>query len=346
MVAESFGRTRHGEPVTRYTLARGPLRMQVIDYGAVVTRLEVPDRAGRLANVVLGLDGLDGYETVSPHLGAVAGRFANRIAGGRFDLDGRTYRLPVNEPPNTLHGGPAGFAHRIWHATAAEADRLVLARRSADGEMGFPGNLDVEVTYSLPEDGLVRIDYRAWTDRPTVLNLTNHSYFNLGGEGTGDVLGHAVSTAADAFLPIDPTGIPTGEIRGVAGTPLDFREATALGDRIRAGDPQIVRAKGYDHCFVLRGESGTLRPAATCEDPLSGRRLEVATTQPGLQLYTGNTLDGTLVGPAGRTYRSGDGVCFETQGFPDAPNRPDFPSCILRPGQTFAAATTWLFSAA
>lgn len=345
MRAESFGRTRDGAPVTRYTLERGPLRLQVIDYGAVVTRLEVPDRAGQVANVVLGLDALDGYETVSPHLGAVAGRFANRIAGGRFALDGRTYRLPVNEPPNTLHGGPEGFAHRLWHATEAGAGRLVLARRSPDGEMGFPGNLDVAVAYSLPEDGLVRIDYAARTDAPTVLNLTNHSYFNLAGEGAGDVFGHRVAIAADAFLPIDPTGIPTGEIRAVTGTPLDFRAAAALGARIRAGDPQLVRAKGYDHCFVLGGEAGTLRPAATCQDPASGRRLAVATTQPGLQLYTGNTLDGTLVGPSGRTYRSGDGVCFETQGFPDAPNRPHFPSCVLRPGETFTATTTWLFSA-
>ncbi|GJD88959.1 Aldose 1-epimerase [Methylobacterium hispanicum] len=346
MAGEGFGRTRDGEPVTRYTLERGPLRLQVIDYGAVVTRLEVPDRVGRRANVVLGLDTLAGYERLSPHFGAVAGRFANRIANGRFDLDGHTYHLPVNEPPNTLHGGPEGFAHRPWRATAAEADRLVLARRSPDGEMGFPGTLDVEVAYSLPEDGLVRIDYAARTDRPTVLNLTNHSYFNLAGEGAGDVLGHAVAVEADAFLPIDATGIPTGEVRAVAGTPLDFRAPEALGARIRAGDPQIVRGKGYDHCFVLRGEAGTLRPAATCHDPASGRLLAVATTLPGLQLYTGNTLDGTLVGPSGRTYRAGDGVCFETQGFPDAPNHPGFPSCVLRPGERFTATTTWRFSAA
>ena len=346
MVGEAFARTAGGEPVTRFTLTRGPLRMQVIDYGAIITRLEVPDRAGRRANVVLGLDALAGYETVSPHLGAVAGRFANRIAGGRFSLDGRTVVLPVNDPPNTLHGGPEGFAKRLWHAESAAPDRLVLTRRSGDGEMGFPGNLDVRVTYSLPEDGLVRIDYAAWTDRPTVLNLTNHSYFNLAGEGAGDVFGHEVRIFADAFTPTDAVQIPTGEIRAVAGTPLDFREATALGARIREGDPQIVRAKGYDHNFVLRGEAGTLRPAAVCRDPVSGRQLAVATTQPGLQLYSGNTLDGTLAGPSGRTYRSGDGVCFETQGFPDAPNQPGFPSTVLRPGERFAAATTWRFSAA
>lgn len=345
MAGEAFGRTRDGEPVTRYTLARGALRLQVIDYGAIVTRLEVPDRAGRTANVVLGLDALQGYETVSPHFGAVAGRFANRIAGGRFPLDGRIVALPVNDPPNTLHGGPEGFAKRLWRAEAVEETRLVLARRSCDGEMGFPGNLDVSVTYSLPEDGMVRIDYAAWTDRPTVLNLTNHSYFNLAGEGAGDVLGHEVRLFADAFTPTDAVQIPTGEIRPVAGTPFDFREAVPLGARIREADPQLVRAKGYDHNLVLRGAAGTLRPAAVCRDPGSGRVLEVATTQPGLQLYTGNTLDGTLVGPSGRTYRSGDGVCFEAQGFPDAPNRPDFPSAVLRPDERFAAVTTWRFSA-
>ncbi len=346
MQGERFGETADGEAVTRYTLARGALRLQVIDYGAVVTRLEVADRAGRSANVVLGLDALAGYETVSPHLGAVAGRYANRIAGGRFVLDGETYQLPVNDPPNTLHGGPRGFARRLWRVEAAEATRLVLARRSPDGEMGFPGDLDVRVTYSLPEEGCLQIDYAARTDRPTVLNLTNHSYFNLAGEGAGDVLGHEVRLFAAAFTPVDATGIPTGEIRSVAGTPFDFREAAALGARIRAGDPQIVAMKGYDHNFVLDGVPGRLRPAATCRDPVSGRRLDVATTAPGLQLYTGNTLDGTLVGPSGRTYRAGDGVCFETQGFPDAPNRPGFPSAVLRPGEPFASKTVWRFSAA
>ncbi|GJE58764.1 aldose epimerase family protein [Methylobacterium trifolii] len=344
MAGESFGRTADGRAVTRFTLVRRPLRVQVIDYGAVVTAIETPDRAGAIANVALCLDGVRGYETVSPHLGALAGRYANRIAKGLFRIDGHDYRLPVNDPPNTLHGGVTGFSKRLWRVERADATSLALTRRSLDGEEGFPGNLDVRVVYSLPEDGTLRIAYGARTDRPTVLNLTNHSYFNLGGEGSGDVMGHVVELAADAYLPTDATQIPTGEIRPVAGTPFDFRNATPLGARIRDGDPQIVRAKGYDHTFVLRGQAGHLRPAASCVDPTSGRRLDVATTLPAVQLYTGNTLDGTLVGSSGRTYRSGDGVCFETQGFPDAPNQPNFPSAVLRPDEHFESATTYRFS--
>lgn len=344
MMAETFGMTRAGETVTRYTLARGDLRIQVIDYGAVVTAIEVPDREGRRANVVLALDAVEGYETVSPHFGAIAGRFANRIAKGRFTLDGTTYALPINEPPNTMHGGPEGFAKRLWQAVDVDATRVALRRRSRDGEEGFPGALDVVVVYSLPEPGTLRVDYRAVTDRPTVLNLTNHSYFNLAGEGTGDVMGHIVQVFADAYAPTDATQIPTGVLAPVAGTPFDFREPVALGARIREGHEQIVLAGGYDHTFVLRGPAGTLRPAASCLCEASGRRLDVATTQPALQLYSGNNLDGSLVGPSGCTYRSGDGVCFETQGFPDAPNHPNFPSTVLRPGETFTSSTIYRFS--
>ena len=346
MAAEVFGRTAEGQTVTRHVLARGGLRVHVIDFGAVITAIEVPDRDGSGANVVLGLDTLAGYETVSPSFGAVVGRYANRIAGGRFSLDGHTYRLPVNQGPNTLHGGDRNFGKRLWRVDEADGTSLVLTRRSPDGEEGFPGNLDVRMRYSLPEDGVLRIDYGATTDRPTILNLTNHSYFNLAGEGTGSVLGHVVRLEADAFTPTDATQIPTGAIRPVAGTPFDFRTPHPLGDRIRVGDPQLAIAKGYDHTFVLRGAAGTLRPAATCIDPGSGRRLDVATTQPALQLYTGNNLNGTLIGPSGRIYRSGDGVCFETQGFPDAPNQPAFPSAVLRPGEVFEAATTFRFSVA
>lgn len=344
MTPALFGHTSAGEAVARHALVRGTMRVEIITYGGAITAIEVPDREGRSANVVLALGSVEAYERSSPHFGAVTGRYANRIGGGRFSLDGTTYALPINAPPNTLHGGSAGFGKRNWQVAAADATRLALARRSPDGEEGFPGNLDVEVVYSLPEDGTLRIDYRAWSDQPTVVNLTNHSYFNLAGEGAGDVFGHAVAVFADDFTPTDATQVPTGEIRPVAGTPFDFREATPLGMRIRAGDPQIVIAKGYDHNFVLRGPAGILRPAATCLDPGSGRRLEVATTQPGLQLYTGNNLDGTLVGPSGRTYRSGDGVCFETQAFPDAPNRPDFPNTVIRPGQRFVSSTVFRFS--
>ncbi|MDP4026717.1 aldose epimerase family protein [Methylobacterium sp. NEAU 140] len=343
---EVFGRTADGRIVRRHTLERGSLRVQVIDLGAAITAIETPDRAGRRANVVLGLDSVGGYETLSPSFGAIVGRYANRIAGGRFSLDGHTYRLPTNDGPNTLHGGPENFVRRLWRVEAVGADRLDLAYRSPDGEEGFPGNLDVHVAYSLPEDGVLRIDYAAWTDRPTVLNLTNHSYFNLAGEGSGSVLDHVVQLDADAFTPTDAAQVPTGEIRPVAGTPFDFRAPHALGVRIRTGDPQLAFAKGYDHNFVLRGEAGRLRPAATCHDPASGRRLAVATTQPALQLYTGNNLDGTLIGPSGRIYRSGDAVCFETQGYPDAPNQPAFPAAVLRPGERFTARTEFRFSAA
>ena len=339
-----FGHMADGQAVTRHVLSRRDLRVSIIDFGAIVTAIEVPDRTGRTANVVLGLDTLVGYETVSPSFGAVVGRYANRIGGGRFSLDGHSYRLPVNEGPNTLHGGPRNFGKQLWRVAHVDGTSLTLARRSPDGEEGFPGTLDVQVRYSLPGDGVLRLDYAATTDRPTVLNLTNHSYFNLAGEGAGSVLGHVVQLAADAYTPTDATQIPTGEIRPVDGSPFDFRTPHRLEARIRDGDRQLAIAKGYDHTFVLRGPVGTLRPAATCIDPDGGRRLDVSTTQAALQLYTGNTLDGTLIGPSGRIYRSGDGVCFETQGFPDAPNRPNFPSAVLRPGETFAASTEFRFS--
>ena len=346
MAGETFGTTADGETVTRFTLARGALRVQVLDYGGVVTAIETPDRTGRAANVVLGLDAVAGYETKSPHFGGLIGRFANRIANGRFAIDGHVYSLPINEPPNAMHGGPRGFDRRMWRVESADDERLTLARRSPDGEEGFPGNLDVSVTYGLPEDWTLRIDYRAQADRPTVLNLTHHGYFNLAGEGAGDVMGHVVTIPADAVLETDATQVPTGRLRPVAGTAFDFRAGMALGRRIREGDKQLVIAKGYDHCFVLGRADGHLRPAATCIEPKSGRRLDVATTLPGLQLYTGNNLDGTLVGPGGRAYRSGDAVCFETQAFPDAPNHPGFPSAVLRPGERFASTTTYRFSAA
>ncbi|MBE7244988.1 MAG: galactose mutarotase [Actinomycetospora chiangmaiensis] len=346
MPAEPFGRTADGHTVARHVLSRDSLSVAIIEFGAAVTAITAPDQVGRMANVVLGLDTLKGYETVSPSFGAIVGRYANRIAGGRFSLDGHRYQLPINEGPNTLHGGPRNFGTRLWRTEDADATHLVLSRRSPDGEEGFPGNLDVRVTYSLPADGVLRIDTTAVTDRPTILNLTNHSYFNLAGEGAGSVLGHEVQIEADAFAPTDATQIPTGALQSVAGTPFDFRTLRSLAARIRTGDPQLAYAKGYDHTFALRGPAGTLRPAATCIDPGSGRRLDVWTTQPALQLYSGNNLDGTLIGPSGRIYRSGDGVCFETQGFPDAPNHPNFPSAVLRPGEVFAAATEFRFSVA
>jgi len=343
MKPEPYGRTKDGHAVTRHTLARGRLAVQILDYGGVVTRIAVPDRDGARANVVLGAADLAGYEASDAHFGALIGRFANRLAGGRFTLDGRTYDLPRNEGPNTMHGGPRGFDRKVWRVEAATDTSLTLAIRSPDGDEGFPGTLDVRVTYSLPDDETLAIAYAAETDRPTVLNLTNHSYFNLAGEGAGSALDHRVTVAADAFLALDEHQIPTGERRPVAGTPFDFRAATALGARIRTADPQLIRAKGYDHTFVLREGDG-LRLAATAYDPGSGRHLTVATTQPGLQLYTANMLDGTVTGSGGGLYRAGDAVCFEAQGFPDAPNHPDFPSTTLRPSERFAALTTYRFT--
>ena len=343
MQARPFGRTKTGEAVTAHTLAAGPLRVEILDYGGIVRSVEAPDRAGRVANVVLGAVDLAGYEASDAHFGAIIGRYANRIAGGRFRLDGRDYRLPTNEGRNTMHGGPEGFDRRVWRVDDAESDRLVLAYRSPDGEQGFPGNLDVTVTYRLAPDGTLSIDYSAATDRPTILNLTNHSYFNLAGEGAGDALGHVVRIAADAVLETDAEQIPTGLVSSVAGTPFDFRVPTALGARIRTAHPQLAVAHGYDHTYVLGGD-GTLAEVAWAYDPASGRRLTVATTQAALQLYTANMLDGTVTGSGGGLYRAGDAVCFEAQAYPDAPNHPGFPNTVLRPDEAFRATTTYRFS--
>lgn len=345
MAPEPYGRTRTGEAVTRYTLSSPLLRVQILDYGGIVARIEAPDRTGSAANVVLGAADLAGYEASDAHFGAIIGRYANRIGQGRFTLDGQVFQLPQNAGRNAMHGGPRGFDRHVWRVEAAEARRLVLTRRSPDGEQGFPGNLDIRVTYSLPEDDSLAIDYDARTDRPTILNLTNHSYFNLAGEGAGSVLDHAVTIDADAVLVTDAHQVPTGAIRAVAGTPFDFREATPLGARIRAADSQLALAHGYDHTYVLR-PGDALRPVARATEPRSGRGLVVATTLPGLQLYTANMLDGTVTGSGGGLYRAGDAVCFEAQGFPDAPNHPDFPSTVLRPDEAYAARTTYRFTVA
>jgi aldose 1-epimerase len=321
------------------------MRVRILDLGAIIACLEVPDRNGLLANVVLGLDTVSGYLHQSPHFGAVAGRYANRIARGRLILDGIEHRLEVNAGPNTLHGGPRGFDKAIWRAFAEDGEALVLRHLSPDGDQGFPGTLSVEVRYSLGVANELRIDYLATTDRPTVVNLTNHSYFNLAGEGSGDALDHIVTIEADSFTPTDATQIPIGEIRAVRGTPFDFTRPTPIGERIRTADDQLLIARGYDHNWVLRAPAGeALRPAARAYDPASGRILEVLTDAPGLQFYTANGLDGRLVGPSGRTYRQGDAFCMETQQFPDAPNQPNFPSAVLRPGERFGSTTIFRFS--
>jgi aldose 1-epimerase len=337
--AERFGTTPDGEEVDRYTLSAGPVRIQVLSYGGALCSIEAPDRGGQHANVLLGLPTLDDYVHRSPYFGCITGRFANRLAGGRFTLDGRTYHVPLNDGPNALHGGGIGLDKRVWKVEVSGDAAIRLHHTSPDGDQGFPGTLGITVEYTLGEDGALRIDYTATTDAPTVLNLTNHSYFNLAGEGSGDVYGHLVWIDADRYTPVGPGLVPTGAVEPVDGTPLDFTTPTAIGTRIRDSFEQLVQGHGYDHNYVLRGGE----VAARVVEPESGRTLRVATTEPGVQFYSGNFLDGTLVGPAGRAYRQGDGFALETQHFPDSPNQPGFPSTVLRPGQEYHSTTVYTF---
>jgi aldose 1-epimerase len=343
--AEPFGRLADGTEVHRWTLARGTTVVKVLDYGGIVQWLELPDRDGHRANVSLGFGTLDAYVAGSPYFGALVGRFGNRIAGGRFTLDGTEYRLPVNDGPNSLHGGGDGFDRQVWDVAPAGPAGLTLRHTSPAGTAGYPGTLRVRVDYTLDEAGALRIDYEATTDAPTVLNPTSHIYFNLAGEGSGSVHDHRLGLAAARYLPVDEHLIPTGEAAPVEGTPFDFRRAKPVGRDLREAHPQLLRAQGFDHTFVLdKGVTATPEHAATLFDPASGRVLTVATTEPGLQFYSGNFLDGTLAGPAGRTYRQGDGLCLETQHFPDSPNQPAFPSTVLRPGETFRSTTVYGFA--
>jgi len=336
---ERFGTTPDSEEVDRFTLSAGAVRVQVLSYGGVLSAIDAPDRRGDLANVVLGFSDLADYVSRSPFFGCITGRYANRLAGGRFTLDGRSYHIPLNDGPNALHGGGIGLDKRVWKVEEAGDAAVRLHHTSHEGDQGFPGTLDLTVTYTLDAEGGLRIDYAATTDAPTVVNLTNHSYFNLAGEGSGDVYDHVVWLGADEYTPVGPGLVPTGAIEPVAGTPLDFTVPTAIGARIRDSHPQLVLGHGYDHNYVLRGDGA----AATVLDPASGRTLTVTTTEPGLQFYSGNFLEGSLVGPAGRAYRQGDGFALETQHFPDSPNQPSFPSTVLRPGQQFHSSTVFTF---
>jgi aldose 1-epimerase len=346
MEKQHYGTTEDGREVDVYTMANGAgMRVSILTFGCIIAALDVPDRQGRSGNVVLGLGSLSDYAHVSPHFGAIAGRYANRIARGRFAIDGVEYRLETNAGPNALHGGRKGFDKVVWRAAGGVGESLALSYLSPDGEDGYPGNLAVEVIFSLGAANELSIDYAATTDKPTIVNLTNHSYFNLAGEGSGDILGHVVAIEADHFTPTDGTQVPTGDIRVVRGTPFDFTRPTPIGERIRSADEQLVIARGYDHNWVLRPPAGGgLRPAARALEQNSGRILDVLTDAPGLQFYTGNSLNGALVGPAGRAYRQSDGFCFETQQFPDSPNHPDFPSAVLRPGAGFRSSTIFRFS--
>jgi aldose 1-epimerase len=343
----SFGRTAEGEDVDIYTLSnRTGAEARVITYGGALVSLRVPDRRGHLADVLLGFDSLEDYQRQTFYIGALIGRYANRIARGRFRLDGIEYRLAINNPPNHLHGGVRGFDKVVWAARALDARdgaALELTYLSRDGEEGYPGNLSVRVVYTLTDRNELRIDYSATTDKATVVNLSLHNYYNLAGAGSGDILNQRLWVNAERFTPTDSTAIPTGELREVKGTPFDFRKPTAIGARIGADDEQLKFGNGYDHNFVLNGRAGQLRKAAEVYEPSTGRVMEVWTTEPGVQLYTGNYLD-VAAGKGGQPYPRRSGFCLETQHYPDSPNHPAFPSTVLRKGDTYSSTTVYKFS--
>jgi len=345
---EPFGETKEGTPVDLYTLKNaGGVEAKIATYGGTVVSLYVPDRQGRMGDVVQGFVTLEEYIEKSPYFGCLIGRYGNRIAEGKFTLEGETYTLACNDGSNNLHGGMKGFDKVVWDAEALESDAgpsLELKYLSRDGEEGFPGNLSVTARYTLTADNGLRLDFSATTDKPTVVNLTHHSYFNLAGED--DVLNHEVMIASDKFTPVDANLIPTGELRPVQGTPFDFTTAKAIGAGIGQDNEQLKFGGGYDHNWVLNKPEGELGIAARVFDPASGRVMEVLTTEPAMQFYTGNFLDGTLVGKGGQTYMHRSALCMEPQHYPDSPNQPDFPSVVLRPGEEYRNTIIYRFSVA
>ncbi len=350
MKKEPFGSVG-GQAVDRYTLTNcNRMEVKVLTYGGIFQSIVVPGKGNKLANVTLGFDNLQDYVDKSPYFGCITGRYANRIANGQFTLDGTTYSLPINNPPNSLHGGFVGFDKHVWAATPFQTSKtvgLVLEFTSPDGDQGYPGTLTTKVTYTLTEQNEIVMDYHATTDAPTIVNLTNHAYWNLQGEGTSDIYDHVLELRAPQYTPVDATLIPTGAIDPVAGTPLDFTKPTPIGDRIRDGHPQLVIGRGYDHNWVLDRPSPSdtkLILAARVHEPDGGRVLSIFTTEPGIQFYSGNFLDGTLVGTSGRMYRQGDGFALETQHYPDSPNHANFPSTVLRPGEVYETQTIYQFS--
>ena len=338
-----------GQPVDLYTLTNANgLVMTVTNYGGIVVSLTVPDKAGNLGDIVLGFSAVADYVKNSPYYGCIVGRYGNRIGKAKFSLDGQEYALAANNGENSLHGGVKGFDKVIWAAKEVKTDNAVgveLKYLSKDMEEGFPGNLDATVTYWLTNDNEFKIEYAATTDKPTVVNLTHHSYFNLAGEGSGDILGHELTINADTYTPVDQGLIPTGKLEPVEGTPMDFRTATAVGARIDADFEQLKFGKGYDHNWVLnRKSAGDMELAATVFEPKSGRVMEVLTTEPGLQFYAGNFLDDSRTGKSGKVNGFRTGLCLETQHYPDSPNKPDFPTVVLKPGETYKTSTTYKFS--
>jgi aldose 1-epimerase len=349
---QPFGKTASGDQIDLYSLTnKKGMEVSVTNFGATVVTLRVPDRSGKAADVVLGFDNLEGYENGKSYFGATVGRYANRIGGGQFSIGGKTYTLPKNNGNNSLHGGIVGFNKKVWKAreiASKDGESLELSYLSVDGEEGFPGNLSVKVVFTVPaERNELKIDYSASTDKDTVLNLSNHSYFNLAGEGNGDILDHVLTLHAKQFTPVDGTLIPTGELRDVAGTPMDFTSANVIGKRIDSDYEQLVFGKGYDHNWVLARSDGGNHAALAAEayDPKSGRRLEVLTTEPGVQFYSGNFLDGSAKGKGNKVYGRRAAFCLETQHFPDSPNHPNFPSTLLKPGSVFHSETVFRFSA-
>jgi aldose 1-epimerase len=346
MKKETFGAVQ-GNSVELYTLTNAHgLEVRATNYGGIIVSLRVPDKHGRMDDVVLGFDKFQGYLDNKPYFGAIIGRYANRIAGARFTLDGVQYSLAANNGPNSLHGGNIGFDKAVWKAEPFENSAgvgLIFTYTSKDGEEGYPGNLNVKVTYTLTNQDELTFDYEATTDKATPINLTQHTYFNLAGEGRGDILGHELTLNADRFTPVDKTLIPTGELRAVKNTPLDFTKSATMGKGINESDEQMVLGHGYDHTFVINRTGPGPVLAARVHEPETGRVLEVYTTEPGVQFYSGNFLDGTITGKQGHVYKQRFGFALETQHFPDSPNHPDFPSTILRPGQVYRSRTIYKF---
>ena len=348
IVQDDFGQLPSGEAIEKYTMTNANgMEISVINYGGIITNLKAPGKDGTMADVVLGFNSIDGYLTPAPYFGAIIGRYGNRIAKGKFSLDGTNYTLAQNDGENHLHGGNKGFDKVLWEVTKITNDdsvALQLHYLSKDMEEGYPGNLNTTVTYTLSNDNTLNVSYQATTDKKTVINLTQHSYFNLSGDFSKDILDQEISINADTFLPVDETLIPTGEFKEVAGTPFDFKESKVIGKEINQEDQQLKRGLGYDHCWVLNRDSDGLNLAATAYDPGSGRFMEVYTTEPGIQFYSGNFLDGTLESKSGGTYAKRSGFCLETQHYPDSPNQEDFPSVVLNPEETYKSETTFKFS--
>ncbi len=346
----AFGELPDGTPVSLFTLTnKNGVEVKITNYGGIIVSLKTPDRTGKMADIVLGFDSLAPYLEVHPYFGAIIGRFGNRIANGKFTLDGKTYDLAANNGPNHLHGGVKGFDKQIWEAEIIEGEKgatLQLSRISPDGEEGYPGTLQTRVDYTLTNDNELRIDYHAGTDKNTIINLTNHSYFNLTGDPSDNIHNHELTLLSGAYVPVNETLIPTGKLEQLNGGPFDFQSAKPIGKDIEAEHPQLKIAGGYDHCWVLKKEEGNEapQPAATVYEPQTGRVLEVLTTEPGVQFYTGNFLDGTLTGKGGVVYNFRSGFCLETQHFPDSPNQPQFPSVLLKPGETYRTTTVYRFS--